>query len=253
MVEADPFLGVLRLRMNENARLLEQASGAVSGMTQCKPMTAKISSTENGIEPRTRRACEESMVVVPHGGGSGMFDVYSESGGEYVVDLRDDVCSCLDFTHREPAGGCKHIRRVRLELGIEDVPAGVRDEHAAPTDVELARRRRGIGVEENENESGRESEPEPEPEIEVEPVEQAARAVVTDGGQLLEGEPEPEPRDGSAETTGAEVDGPVHHSLEANRIAAETVADADGRLPDFHVYCAVVEETQDTLLKMIEE
>ena len=38
-------------------------------------------------------------------------------------------------------------------------------------------------------------------------------------------------------------------SLEANRIAAETVADADDRLPDFDVFCAVVEATQDTLLK----
>lgn len=41
-------------------------------------------------------------------------------------------------------------------------------------------------------------------------------------------------------------------SLEANRIAAETVADADDHLPDFDVFCAVVEATQDTLLKVIE-
>lgn len=173
-----------------------------------KPMSTTTLTTKesNGaptalaIEKRTRRACVESMVVHPHGGGSGMFDVYNVRGEMYTVDLRDGVCSCPDFVHRESSGGCKHIRRVRLEFGIEDVPAAIHAERSSPTDVELARRRRGIGVE-----------PEPEPEqvesvaIEVNSqlgeVEQAARHAVamTDGGTVVSSA---DPRS-RTETTGA--------------------------------------------------
>lgn len=115
------------------------------------------------------------MTVHPHGDDTGMFDVFNAEGTRYVVDLRDDVCECPDFEHREPAGGCKHLRRVRIEFALppfEEIPAAIRSEHAAPIDAELARRRRGIGVE-------------PEPEIEVKPVEAAVRRVVTDGGAVV--------------------------------------------------------------------
>lgn len=130
------------------------------------------------VEKRTRRACVESMTVHPHGGGSGMFDVYNVEGKRYVVDLRDGVCECPDYVHREPSGGCKHQRRVRLEFGIMDGPHSIRNEHTAPTDVELARKRRGIGIE-----------PEPETEsIKIEDTEASAREAVlaTDGGWVEE-------------------------------------------------------------------
>lgn len=144
-------------------------------------MRTDTSETEERIEKRTRHACVESMTVHPHGSGSEMFDVYNADGKRYVVDLRDGVCECPDYEHREPADGCKHQRRVRLEFGIMDVPAAIRDEHAALTDVELARRRRGIDVE-------------PEPVEEHEPITvsdaKPARRVATDGGQLLEAEPQ---------------------------------------------------------------
>lgn len=87
------------------------------------------------------------MTGVSHGGGSGLFNVFSESGSEYTVDPRDGICECPDYTHREPADGCKHQRRVRIEFGIAAVPDGLRSEHAAPLDVALARRRRGIDEE----------------------------------------------------------------------------------------------------------
>lgn len=167
-----------------------------AGLSQSlQPMSANATSheestdTENtnapaalAIDARTRRACEQSMTVVPHGGGSGMFDVYSASGGEYVVDLRDGVCTCPDYVHREPEGGCKHQLRVKFELGILEPPAGLRSEHSAPTDVELARKRRGL-----------DQDPEPEPvELSIEETAAAfvrhseARTVATDGGRDLE-------------------------------------------------------------------
>lgn len=157
-------------------------------MSTTRPTTEESNGTPAAlaVEKRTRRACVESMVVHPHGGGSSMFDVYNVRGEMYTIDLRDGVCSCLDYVNREPSGGCKHIRRVRLEFTLppfEVVPAAIRAEHTAPTDVELARRR-GIDMD-----------PEPEPvesvAIEVNPqlgeVEQAARHAVTmtDGGTVV--------------------------------------------------------------------
>lgn len=150
-------------------------------------MRTETSETESCIDKRTRRACVESMVVHPHGSGSGMFDVYNADGKRYVVDLRDGVCECPDYEHREPADGCKHQRRVRLEFGIMDVPVGIRTEHAPLTDVELARRRRGIDVE-------------PEPITVDVDASKPGRTVATDGGQVLP----PETRGESDETTHAD-------------------------------------------------
>ena len=134
------------------------------------------------VSPRTRRACEESMAVVAKGDATGMFDVYS-GGRVHVVDLGgdDDRCTCEDMEYNLTAGErCKHVRRVRLEFALppfEEVPEGIRSEYAAPTDVELARRRRGIDVE---------PEPEPEPDA-PEPITvgeaKPARRVATDGGR----------------------------------------------------------------------
>ena len=46
-----------------------------------------------------------------------LFSVTTQSGSEYTVDLREPACSCPDYTHRESVKECKHIRRVRLEVG----------------------------------------------------------------------------------------------------------------------------------------
>jgi len=82
------------------------------------------------IEPRTERALTECMTVLPEGG-----DVYTVVGenqnGEYQVDARTGVCSCDDFKYREPADGCKHVRRVAFATGARPVPIDVDgvDEH----------------------------------------------------------------------------------------------------------------------------
>jgi hypothetical protein len=68
------------------------------------------------------------MIVVPEGDASGLFDVYSANDDKneiYTVDLNAETCECGDYEHRQPAGGCKHIRRVKLGLGIMPLPAGI--------------------------------------------------------------------------------------------------------------------------------
>lgn len=91
-------------------------------------MSTKTPSTESGIEKqrRTRRACVESMTVVAHGDGIGMFDVYSGTNPEpYVVALagEHDRCTCPDVQHNLEAGErCKHARHVRLEFAAQREP-----------------------------------------------------------------------------------------------------------------------------------
>lgn len=52
-----------------------------------------------------------------------LFSVTTQSGSEYTVDLREGVCSCPDYRNREPEGGCKHLRRTRIEVGQVDIDA----------------------------------------------------------------------------------------------------------------------------------
>jgi len=73
------------------------------------------------VDARTVRAAREHMSVIEE--ARAMFSVTTQSGSEYTVDLREGVCSCPDFTHREPAGGCKHLRRTRIEVGQVDTDA----------------------------------------------------------------------------------------------------------------------------------
>jgi len=52
-----------------------------------------------------------------------LFEVTSQSGNVYTVDLREPACTCPDFQHREEVTACKHVRRVRMEHGMVDVEA----------------------------------------------------------------------------------------------------------------------------------
>ena len=70
---------------------------------------------------RARRAQEEDMAVSLRQAG-GVYDVHSESGNTYRVDIAAEECSCPDWTEREPEGGCKHLRRVRFEIRAGRVP-----------------------------------------------------------------------------------------------------------------------------------
>jgi hypothetical protein len=70
---------------------------------------------------RARRAREEQMTVALRQTG-GIYDVHSESGNTYRVDIAGEECSCPDWQEREPEGGCKHLRRVRLAVRAGRVP-----------------------------------------------------------------------------------------------------------------------------------
>jgi predicted nucleic acid-binding Zn finger protein len=52
-----------------------------------------------------------------------LFSVTTESGSEYTVDLREPACTCPDFDYRYKVEECKHIRRVRIEVGQVDTDA----------------------------------------------------------------------------------------------------------------------------------
>lgn len=78
-------------------------------------------------ERRQYRARNERMVVVPQIGADenaiGLYNVYTESGHEYTVDVaKDNKCSCPDMKHRDPAGGCKHVRRVQILIRETALP-----------------------------------------------------------------------------------------------------------------------------------
>lgn len=71
------------------------------------------------IDKRDRRALSERLTVIEH--GPDIYQVYSEEGIEYLVDIRTPSCTCPDFMYRE--ADCKHIRRARIEAGSRDLDA----------------------------------------------------------------------------------------------------------------------------------
>ncbi|WP_222914263.1 hypothetical protein [Natrinema sp. SYSU A 869] len=73
-------------------------------------------------DPRTRRALSEDMDVRFATAGA-LYEVVSESGNTYEVDIEKETCSCPDFEQRQPDDGCKHLRRVDLEIRTGLVPA----------------------------------------------------------------------------------------------------------------------------------
>ena len=73
------------------------------------------------VDARERRARKEEMKVSLLRKG-GVYEVHSESGNTYKVDVAGGTCTCLDWQQREPDGGCKHLRRVDAEIKAGDVP-----------------------------------------------------------------------------------------------------------------------------------
>jgi hypothetical protein len=89
-------------------------------MTVTQHTDKEVSDVE--IEPRTRRALEEYVTVLPEE-DTGLCRVYTESGEEYVVDAVDGACTCPDVRHNLGHDElCKHQRRCRFALGIDAVP-----------------------------------------------------------------------------------------------------------------------------------
>lgn len=70
------------------------------------------------LSDRAVRAWTESMAVNPL--GSGRYAVDAESGNQYLVNLREGVCTCPDQSIRRER--CKHLRRVAIEVNRGDLP-----------------------------------------------------------------------------------------------------------------------------------
>ena len=53
---------------------------------------------------------------------SRLFIVAGEPGDTYTVDVETHSCTCPDAKHRDPDGGCKHVRRALFWSGEARVP-----------------------------------------------------------------------------------------------------------------------------------
>jgi hypothetical protein len=74
------------------------------------------------LADRSERAMYEKISTLPTD-TQGQYEIVSESGRTYAVDLRADTCDCPDQLHRAPDGGCKHLRRARYATGSDPIPA----------------------------------------------------------------------------------------------------------------------------------
>ena len=104
-------------------------------------------------ERRAVRARTQNMIVIPQtdpdGRCIGMYEVVSESGSQYTVDLdRPHGCTCPDTEYRN-ARNCKHRRRVALEISFAgcpapDQPVGEYEGRLADLRKSLERRRKAV-------------------------------------------------------------------------------------------------------------
>jgi hypothetical protein len=114
-------------------------------------MSADASATHDAgphttLDPRTQRALDESMTVAVSTHRPGAYHVAPASGATYIVTLpteSDDLaaqdsatCTCPDHTSQTPEQGCKHLRRVRLDIAFGELP----QPDDWPSDTELAER-----------------------------------------------------------------------------------------------------------------
>jgi len=103
-------------------------------------MSQAASPTSN-VSDRDKRALTETMTV-NYWDDPGVYDhqvaVYSshKEGGKwvterYAVNPSAGICDCGDMVHRRPTEGCKHIRRVRFEMGERLIPPAIDTETLA--------------------------------------------------------------------------------------------------------------------------
>ncbi|USZ67131.1 SWIM zinc finger family protein [Halorussus salilacus] len=79
---------------------------------------ASLAPAASLTDVRSQRARMERMAVTPLGGG--VYEVESQSGNVYSVDLPGGRCTCPDHTFRQVR--CKHLRRVAMEVNEGLVP-----------------------------------------------------------------------------------------------------------------------------------
>ena len=85
------------------------------------------SRTDPDHSERDRRALSQYLTVLEDVGrvrdADGLFLGVSQSGSEYLVDMREGACECDD--HRYRGIKCKHARRVEFATGMRPVPGDV--------------------------------------------------------------------------------------------------------------------------------
>jgi hypothetical protein len=74
----------------------------------------------SGVNARLRRARTEDMDISLL--RVGVYSVFSQSGQTYLVDVFERSCTCPDWSKNEPEGGCKHMRRVDLDIDAGVIP-----------------------------------------------------------------------------------------------------------------------------------
>lgn len=88
-----------------------------TGYTAASPTRPSIPESER--DGRSIRARTERMTVTAL--GDALYEVESESGNTYLVDLSARRCSCPDHAFRGVR--CKHLRRVAIEITDGHVPS----------------------------------------------------------------------------------------------------------------------------------
>lgn len=86
-------------------------------------MSALTPNAEESTDVRDKRARWEGMEIVVADAERGIVNVKNVSKSDPSVysvriDGDDHTCTCPDWKHRQPEGGCKHIRRVRGEEAV---------------------------------------------------------------------------------------------------------------------------------------
>ncbi len=90
----------------------------MANTTASERTRASLPPVEGVTDIRSQRARMERMAVTPLGGG--VYEVESQSGHTYSVDLPGGRCTCPDHNFRGVR--CKHIRRVAMEVTEGRVP-----------------------------------------------------------------------------------------------------------------------------------
>lgn len=91
----------------------------MANTTASERTRASLPPVEGVTDLRSQRARMERMAVTALGGG--VYEVESQSGNTYAVDLPGGRCTCPDHNFRGVR--CKHVRRVAMEVTEGLVPA----------------------------------------------------------------------------------------------------------------------------------
>lgn len=125
-VEKDGTKGVIQ---QKNARLVAARRAGLFQVSKTMYNEDCESKDNIEVESRTERALTECMTVVSTEGtpisnpDTHTVSVVSHSGETYTVEARGEVCTCPDHQHNHRR--CKHIRRARFALGIDELSAAM--------------------------------------------------------------------------------------------------------------------------------